>query len=66
MNEKWHEVAIDLDQYDNSLKGFQESCSWLHLNCKEKEWTHSIRRPSQIIFFIKDPKIAMLFKLTWT
>jgi hypothetical protein len=64
--QNWKRVRVDLRQTDRSpISTYQETCAWLSLHAKG-EWLHSSTATDQTItYFIKDPELAMLFKLTW-
>lgn len=62
----WTCVDIDVSKNGNALSTFQQLCLWLELEAKE-HWTYDQSKLAAniITFWIRDPKLAVLFKLTW-
>ncbi len=65
----WNKIEVDLSQYAVPISAFQGACAWLKLHA-DGNWTHSStsinnRNHFLITYWIKDPQLAILFKLTW-
>jgi hypothetical protein len=63
---EWIEVSVDLRQSGKpDISYFQQTCAWLDRQA-ESQWFHNgVTGKGTITFLIKDPKVAMLFKLIW-
>ena len=68
--QNWNKVAVSLNSKDSSpIKTYRDSCAWL-MDHAQDQWLHESvffdkNVDIRVTYWIKDPKIALLFKLTW-
>ena len=68
LQSSWFKVDVDVNFGKSPLASFNELCLWLELRDKAGwtyDQTHQVVGKYRVSFWIKDPKLATLFKLTW-
>jgi hypothetical protein len=65
---EFESLTYTCDHYFNNFALRQNVKDWLEELCQDdwRYWYDSHRNRRQLCFLFRDPKAAMLFKLTWT
>lgn len=60
----WRRACIEFDHYYYLNPEIKQ---WLNVVCADewRYWSGTVRGVRMIVFYFKDPQLAMLFKLTW-